>query len=255
MDIIGAINHNLQAAGVKTRSRVKDGYAEVQLLVPTQPTPTIFTSRVPLADFVEQVGAESVHVGGKIGRKLKNAAKKVAKSKVVKAMVKAAKPLASMMVPGAGVALTAASALTKTAKKLNKKAKAGDAKAAALLKAPLKLAPATGKGIPLAKAPASAIRSAKSSLAARSAAAAAPAAPVAANEDVQEVEQDDSQAWGEEPEQTSADPYDGGNGPEEDENREITSSAPSDEEDSAPIGGGVYFVTTPSGRKVKVTLP
>jgi hypothetical protein len=229
MDIVGAINHNLNAAGVKSRSRIKNGVCEVQLLVPTKPKPTILTARMPVSEFAQQVGYDG-HVGGKVAKKIKKGVKAVVKNKVVKALVKGATGLAKTMVPGAGLALKSAAALTKTAKKLSKKAKAGDPKAAKLLKAPLKLAVvkpgAKPKGLPLVNAQPVRAKPAPKPV--------ARALPPPQEPDESEPESDGAEE--------SAD---------EQEAAELTSSEDEEEE----IGAGAYLVTTPAGRKGRVTLP
>ena len=237
MDIVGAINHNLNAAGVRTRSRIKNGVCEVQLLVPTQPKPTILTARMPVSEFAQQVGYDG-HVGGKIAKKIAKGVKKVVKNKVVKALVKGATGLAKNMVPGAGVALASAAALTKTAKKLSKKAKAGDPKAAKLLKAPLRLAVvkpgAKPKGPPLVNARAAMVAKPKPVAAPKPRALPPPPPPEA--DEQNEPESDGADESADEQQQ---------------EAEELTSSDDEDEQ----IGAGVYNVVTPAGRKVKVTLP
>jgi hypothetical protein len=147
MDIVGAINHNLRVAGVRSYARedVRNANGqlgtEVGFDVPTRRgRPVRLRAHVPYDDLMpggvgyEQVGGK---LGSKIKKGIKKAAKKVGKLKVVKALVKVAGPLSNLVAPGAAAGIRASTKLIKKSAQLVKSAKGGNKKAAKALSAPL----------------------------------------------------------------------------------------------------------------------
>lgn len=220
MDIVGAINHNLQIAGVRPYERHDVRNAQGQLGCEVGwdiPTPrgarktTRIRAFVPYDDMMPGgVGYEEV--GGKLGKKIKKgikkAAKKVAKSKIVKAVVKVAKPLSNLVAPGAAAALTASTKLIKKSAKLVKSAKGGNKKAAKALTAPLAF-----------KASASTAKPAPAPRAARALPAAAVPAPVEAgpaydqtSESLDDGDVIDAETWSDDGGDADIDGGDGGDG-------------------------------------------
>lgn len=193
MDIIGAINHNFQLAGLRAQNKIirtpQGDMVEVGYTIPTRPKPTIIRARVPVDDF--DIVGDEVGAKGKKGKappkpgapkpaakkklkprqKIKKALKK-ATGKALKTLTKVAAPLANVMAPGSGTALKAGVALLGKATSLKKKAKKGDKKAAKLMNAPLKVKPTPGKAITPPKAQPKAAKQAKGRP--------APAAPIRA---------------------------------------------------------------------------
>jgi hypothetical protein len=162
MDIVGAINHNLSIAGVRTYSRedVRNANGqlgtEVGFDIPTRRgRPVRLRAHVPYDDMMPSgVGYEEV--GGKLARKIKKKIKKVAKKvgklKVVKALVKVAMPLSNLVAPGAAAALKSGVKLIKKSAQMVKAAKGGNKKAAKALTAPLAFKVAAPRPAPARRA-------------------------------------------------------------------------------------------------------
>lgn len=255
MDIIGAINHQFQQAGVRVRSRIVGDVVEVQVMVPTRPRGTIYYGRMTLDEFVRQFGIEVV--GGKLGSKIKKAAKAVVKNDLVRKVVKNASQLAASMVPGGGLALKGAATLATKATQLAKQAKKGDEKARKLLKAPLVVRPLPpGK---TAQGPVIASRSPlrAASLPRPTAAPAPRALPAYAQDREEDLQSEEQRSYDDEPVE-SGEVIEAEHEPSADEQQtddEYTERLISSEDPEEVAGAGDYYVTTPAGLRVKVQLP